>query len=360
VLALPAGLLALAEAFTASGRADRAPEPKRLVDGLVAAGAPGAVVLVRAEERSVVAAAGLANREEGRPMRPDDRFRIGSITKTLVAAIVLQLVEEGSLALADRVDDWVPHLLPNGEEITLRHLLQHTSGLPDYVDVPALRSGATHGPRELIELALTNSPARDTPGTRFSYASTNYLVLQLVIEAATGSTLAHELERRIFRPLKLDHSSFAPLRISGSHARGYRAPSHAGIVTGAPVPTTGKDAAWAWGAGAVVSNADDLAHIFRALLGGGLVTPERLEEMRSVVPAGRNKYGLCLASFPTPCGTAWGHTGTVGGYVTVAWNLANASRQAVLMINTYPLPAELEEELRRAQIAAFCGSRPTR
>jgi D-alanyl-D-alanine carboxypeptidase len=292
-------------------------------------------------------------------MRPDDRFRIGSITKTLVAAIVLQLVEEGQLTLEDRVGNWLPHLLPNGEEITLRHLLQHTSGLPDYVDLPELRSGAAYGPRELIELALTNSPAREAPGIRFSYASTNYLVLQLVIESATGSTLAHELERRIFRPLQLDDSSFAPLRISGPHARGYRAPSHAGIVTGTPVATSGEDAAWAWGAGAVVSSADDLARMFRALLGESLVTPERLEEMQSVVPAGRNKYGLGLASFPTPCGPAWGHTGNVGGYVTVAWNSANASHQAVLMINTYPLPPELEEELRRAQIAAFCGRRLT-
>jgi D-alanyl-D-alanine carboxypeptidase len=210
----------------------------------------------------------LADREQGRPLRPDERFRIGSVTKTLTARVVLQLV----------------------------------------------------------------------------------------VEAATGSTLGHELERRIFAPLRLESSSFAPFAIPGQHAHGYRAPSHGGVGTGEPVATSGEDAAWARGAGAVVSNAGELARFFSALLGGGLLEPDLLQEMQTLVPAGRNRYGLGLAAFPTTCGTAWGHTGNIGGYVTIVWNARDASRQVVLMVNTYPLTSELEGALRRAQIEAFCGA----
>jgi D-alanyl-D-alanine carboxypeptidase len=355
-LALPAGLASLVLAFAGPADLEQEPRLERVVDELVVAGAPGALVLVRTESETMIAAAGLADRELGRAMRPADRFRVGSVTKTLVATVVLQLAAEGRLRLDDSVERWVPGLVPNGGAITLRHLLQHTSGLGEYVDDPRVKRGPARGPRALVRLAVSDPPAFEPPGARFSYSSTNYLVLQLVVEAATRSPLARELERRIFSPLGLQGSAFAPFRVAGPHARGYRAPSHEGVVTGEPVPTTGEDAAWAWGAGAIVSNADELARFFSALLRGELLDADLLRDMQTVVPAGRNRYGLGLAAFPTPCGTAWGHTGNVGGYVTIAWNTRNASRQLVLMINTYPLTPELEAALRHAQTAAFCGS----
>jgi D-alanyl-D-alanine carboxypeptidase len=206
-------------------------------------------------------------------------------------------------------------------------------------------------PRDLIELALADPQGSSR---RFSYASTNYLVLQLVIEETTGTELGEELEQRIFRPLGLGETSFEPGSVRGQHAHGYRPPSHAGVVTGRPVDVSDELATWAWGAGAIVSTAHDVARFFRALLQGGVVPPPLLEEMQALVPAGRNRYGLGLAVYPTPCGPAWGHTGNANGYVTIAWNTRRAERQIVLMTNSYPLSPDLEAALRSAQIAAFC------
>jgi D-alanyl-D-alanine carboxypeptidase len=319
----------------------------------VTAGAPGALALVRDESGSQRAVSGFADREAGRALRPGDRFRIGSVTKTFVAAVVLQLVDERVLSLDDTAERWLPGLLPAGEGITIRELLSHTSGLPDYVDDLPRSIGAAWQPRDLIELALEDPPGAPR---RFSYASTNYLVLQLVVEEATGADLAEQLERRIFQPLGLEETSFEPGSVTGPLAHGYRPPSHAGVVTGSPVDVSDEPATWAWGAGAIVSTADEVAQFFRALLQGEVVPPDLLEEMQALVPAGRNRYGLGLAVYPTPCGPAWGHTGNANGYVTIAWNTRDAGRQAVLMTNSYPLSPDLEAALRSAQILAFCGA----
>jgi D-alanyl-D-alanine carboxypeptidase len=323
------------------------------LDEVVTAGAPGALALVRDESGSEGAASGFADREAGRELRTGDRFRIGSVTKTFVAAVVLQLVDEGVLRLDDTAENWVPGLLPGGEGITIRELLSHTSGLPDYVDDLPRSADPSWQPHDLIELALEDPQGAPR---RFSYASTNYLVLQLVVEEAAGADLAEQLERRIVEPLGLEETSFEPGSLRGEHAHGYRPPSHGGVVTGRPVDVTDEPATWAWGAGAIVSTADDVARFFRALLEGEVVPPDLLEEMQMLVPAGRNRYGLGLAVYPTPCGPAWGHTGNANGYITIAWNTRHAERQFVLMTNSYPLSPDLEAALRRAQISAFCGS----
>ena len=136
---------------------------------------------------------------------------------------------------------------------------------------------------------------------------------------------------------------------------GHRPPSHQGVVTGPPVDISSEAASWAWAAGAIVSSAADLQRFFATLLGGQLLPPELLREMEVLVPAGYQRYGLGLAVFSTPCGDAWGHTGNVQGTITVAWNRRDASRQVVLVVNTYPLSGELEASVRRLQMAAFCG-----
>jgi D-alanyl-D-alanine carboxypeptidase len=128
------------------------------------------------------------------------------------------------------------------------------------------------------------------------------------------------------------------------------------VITGSPVDISGQAATWTWAAGAIVSSADDLSHFFAALLAGQLLPPALLHEMETLVPAGTQRYGLGLAVFSTPCGDAWGHTGNVQGTITVAWNRKDASRQIVLVVNTYPLSGELEAAVRRVQIAAFCGT----
>ncbi len=362
-LAAVAGCALFAVAFLAmSGDADSDGERiESLLERVISEGAPGVLLVVRDGTRIRSSVRGVADLDRPRPVRADDRFRIGSVTKTFVATVVLQLAGEGRIRLGDSVGRWLPGLIPGGHRVTVRHLLSHTSGLYDYVDDPrvfapyAQKPAHAWDPRRLIEIAVAH-PAPFPPGRRYAYSSTNYLLLGLIVEAATGTSLERQLRERIFEPLGLDQTSFAPRFVSGAFLHGHRPPAHQGVVTGPPVDTSHEAASWTWAAGAIVSSADDLRHFFATLLEGQLLPPRLLRSMETLVPAGSLRYGLGLAVFPTPCGDAWGHTGNVQGTVTVAWNRKDASRQVVLVVNTYPLSGDLEAAVRRLQIAAFCGT----
>lgn len=325
-----------------------------LLDRVVREGAPGALVLVHDRRTTRVEARGVAAVDSDLPMAEALRFRVGSVTKTFVAALVLGLVEEGSLRLDDTVEQWAPGLVPGGSAITVRQLLSHTSGLPDYVDDPRVLAEPERRWRvaELVSIAVAQD-TRAASGGRYRYASTNYLLLGLIAERAGGAPLRRLLTGRIFRPLGLHHTSYVLGMINGANVEGHRAPSHQGVVTGPPVEVE-EAAWWAGSAGAIVSTVGDVDRFFAALLGGRLLRPALLNEMETLVPAGRNRYGLGIAVFPTPCGPAWGHTGNVQGTVTVAWSTRDATRRVVLVVNTYPLSPELEAAVRRVQVAAFC------
>ncbi|HJR94422.1 MAG TPA: serine hydrolase domain-containing protein [Gaiellaceae bacterium] len=355
-----AAVLVLAVAGVAALSGPSPDEAPRLAEQVIDAGAPGVLVHVRdrGETRTIVL--GVAHDEPRRLVRSGDRFRIGSVTKTFVATVVLQLVAEGRIGLEDTVDEWLPGLVPDGDEITVRQLLAHTSGLFDYVDDERVFAPYAQNPRHawspraLVELAVAHpSPLR--PGERYAYSSTNYLLLELIVEKASGASLERELDERIIEPLGLEGTSFEPGVVPGAHIHGHRPPSHHGIVTGWPRDTSGEAASWTWGAAAIVSTADDLRRFFHALLRGRLLAPAQLEAMETLVPAGSLRYGLGLAVFPTPCGDAWGHTGNAQGTITVAWNTRDASRQVIVVVNTYPLTGELEDAVRRLQLSAFCG-----
>ena len=326
-----------------------------LLDRVVEAGAPGAFVVVREGDRVASEARGVSH--DHQPLRPEERFRIASVTKTFVAALVLQLVEDGKLRLDDTVERWLPGLVPNGRAITIRQLLQHTSGLYDYVEEPSvLRSPDRRWtPEELIGLAAAH-PVERRRSHRFAYSSTNYLLLGRIAEKAGGAPLASQLRRRLFAPLDLRQTTFEPGLVRGAYVHGHRPPSHKGVVTGPPEDTSGEPAWWTWAAAAMVSTADDLQRFFSALLGGRVIGTALLREMQTVAPAGRLDYGLGIAAFRTPCGPAWGHTGNAQGTITVAWNTADASRQMVLVVNAYPLSSELESAVRELQEGAFCSS----
>src|SRR5262245_14716762 len=203
------------------------PALQRLVDGLVRDGAPGAIAVVRTPKGTRSVEAGLARTRPAVPMAPTDRFRVASVTKSFVATVVLQLVAEGKLRLDDTVERWQPGLLPDGGRITIRELLDHTSGLFEYEqDAPFVRAviarpGRAWPPRRLVAIA-TSHGSLFPPGSDFSYANTNYIVLGLVAEAVTGAPLGRLLERRILRPLGLEETSFpAGTGMPGRYVHGY-------------------------------------------------------------------------------------------------------------------------------------------
>ena len=170
-----------------------------------------------------------AGTETWRPrtrMRVTDRFRIGSETKMFVSTVVLQLVGEGKLSLDDTVERRLPGLIPNGSDITVRQLLNHTSGLYDYAEDKAFLAQLDNrrkvwAPRQLIALGTAHKPAFP-PGAKWGYSNTGYIALGLMVEDATGNTLGAELRERIFEPLRLRGTSFDTRpQIAGRYAHGY-------------------------------------------------------------------------------------------------------------------------------------------
>jgi D-alanyl-D-alanine carboxypeptidase len=297
-------------------------------------------------------------------MRAIDRFRVGSVTKTFVATVVLQLVAEAKLGLDDPVDRLLPGLLPQGGSITIRELLDHTSGLFDYTEDAAwtgqviAQPDRRWSPRELVAVAASHA-LLFRPGTSWWYSNTNYVVLGLVVEAVTGKTLGDQLRSRIFEPLGLAATSFpTETAIEGAHAHGY---AGSGTLPWLPPKilidaTTLVSPTSSWAAGAVLSNADDVTRFYAALLGGRLVRADLLAAMRTASPATLGtpwNYGLGLMQFDTACGRALGHLGDTVGYRTAVYAKADGRRVAVAMVNIDATRVSWGE-IRSAAESALC------
>jgi D-alanyl-D-alanine carboxypeptidase len=282
----------------------------------------------------------------GTPLRLRQRYRIASETKTFVAALVLKLSEEGTLSLDDTVEEWHPGMVPGGNSITVRHLLNHTSGLYDYTVDPAVieaYEAYLNGdeeffwePEELVDVA-TSHPPLFLPGASWSYSNTGYIVAGLIVEAATGAALEVLLEEKIFDPLGLGDTylPIAEARLSGPHSHGYLLPGEGlELPNDKPLDVTRFSPSWAWAAGGVVSDAGDVARFYRALLDGRVLTEESMAEMKAVVDVGYGAgYGLGLVRLDTPCGPVWGHNGNFPGFVSNVLSTEYGRRQVVSMRN---------------------------
>jgi len=335
------------------------PALQRVVRNLVASGAPGAVAVVRTRKGTRRAAAGLARIQPSDRMQATARFRIASVTKAFVATVVLQLAAERRLRLDDRVERWLPGLLPNGGAITLRQLLGHTSGLFDYDEDEAWsRSRIANparewSPRELVAISTSHRPAF-APGTAWGYSNTNYVVLGMVVESVTGERLDQVLRERIIRRLRLGATSY-PTRTAMPEpaAHGY-----VGARPGLPIPpgtkldVTTLLSPSVWGAGQMVSNGDDLTRFLSALLGGRLLPAKQLAAMKAGVKDA--EYGLGLMISYTRCGTAFGHRGDIPGYRTIAWSTANGRRAAAVLVNIDDTRVP-QGKLESAAVTALCA-----
>jgi D-alanyl-D-alanine carboxypeptidase len=328
-------------------------------------GGPGALVEVRDRRGRSVLTSGVAGVRTQAPVRGDSSFRIGSMTKPFVATVVLQLVGEHRVALDAPVERYLPGAVRgpggDGRTITVRQLLQHTSGLPDYLDfldpLNVLNDPlAHHDTRALVDLALTHPPVLPAPGDGWDYSNTNYLLAGMIVEKVTGHSYGEEIRRRIITPLGLTSTSVPEddATIPGPHPRGYVRPG-----PGAPLlDATAVNPSVAGASGAMISGADDLDRFLAALLGGRLLRPAQLAEMtavRATGDAGR-EYGLGLERRTLPCGgTYWGHGGDIFGYETVGGATADG-RQATVMVNVDPGGTDAQDDDMRAAVeTALCA-----
>ncbi|NJM05578.1 serine hydrolase [Candidatus Gracilibacteria bacterium] len=324
-----------------------AAELQRILDATVADGyIPGAVLAVTIPGYEPwTSASGLADRNTGAPITAETRVRIASISKIFTAVVILQMVEDGLIALDAPMEEYVPGLLANGNTITVRQLLQHTSGLYDYLEdrnyVPRAYEDPARvwEPSEMVSYAA-QFPALFAPGAAGSwdYSSTNYVILGMIAEAASGRTLAVEMRERIFTPLELDATYFPQEEaVEGAYARGYaRTQDQTGVAL-----------SWAFATANIVSTAGDVARFSEALHTGELLAPQTLEQMYGFV-SGKGQYnmpelayGLGLmrnrlpvrASIAPEQSVVYGHIGGFGGFRSATWYAPESGITIALAVN---------------------------
>ncbi|HEX6355231.1 serine hydrolase domain-containing protein [Actinophytocola sp.] len=348
VTAVAAGLLAgvalpgvaAADGVAAAGQ-DR-PDLQATVQAIADSGFAGVQLRVHDQRGEWVGSAGV--RELGSTAKPptNGRFRMGSNTKTFIATVVLQLVGEGSVGLDAPVADYLPEYGLD-RRITVRMLLQHTSGLFDYVGAMlpdgTIVSGLmplagqefvdnrfhSYRPEDMVRFSVSK-PALFAPGTDWGYTNINYVLAGLLIEKVTGRPYGDELERRILRPLKLRDTVVPGTRsgIPGPHAHGYYRYQDAGQWK--VVDITRQNPSWVSSAGEMISTTKDLHTFFSALNRGKLLPAPLLAEMRRPHPKGGYGLGLWVQDAGPNCGTVFKGMGGFHGYGTIMGSTPDGSR----------------------------------
>jgi D-alanyl-D-alanine carboxypeptidase len=319
----------------------------RIVDG----GAPGAAAVIQGPHGLERFSAGSADVRRRVRISSRDHSRVGSVTKSFTATVALKLVAQGKIGLEDSVEKWLPGLVRNGEKITIRQLLNMTSGLADYCAVPPASTlctpqsgemGHRWSPRRLVMIGAS-APATFAPGQGWSYTNTGYVLLGMIVERATGKPIGAEYQSKIFGPLDL-HSTRFPTgtAMPAPYSRGYD------VMSGSSWPSdvTATSPTIAWSAGGIVSTPGDLATFMRALLAGRLLPPALLREMKLPTPGSLNgptalegggigTYGLGLIHYTWShaCGV-WGHSGDFPGYHTLVLSSGDGKRGAAMYVNS--------------------------
>lgn len=345
-----------------------AAELQQILDRTVADGyIPGATISVVVPGRQPWSgASGIADRASGAPMQPDTRVRIASISKIFTAVVVLQLVQEGTINLDAPIESYLPGVVPRGGVVTVRNLLNHTSGLYDYLEDRSFLPQAYQDPArlwnpgELVDYAA-QFPLAFAPGAAgaWDYSSTNYVILGMLVEQVTGSTLAAEMRARIFDPLELTTTFFAPDEpVNGAQAGGYSRNVDQSEVA----------MSWVYATANLVSTPDDVRRFILALTGGELLAPATLEQMYGWVDGNGQynmpqlEYGLGImrnvlpvgAGRPAEASRVVGHIGGFGGFRSAVWTAPASGITVALGVNqasTDPniLATEVFDALLRSQ-----------
>jgi D-alanyl-D-alanine carboxypeptidase len=328
--------------FVFPATAQDEPDLQGVLDSYVAEDDPGIVVYISTPDETWTAAQGLADLENGTPVETDDLFRIGSTTKTFVAVVTLQLAQEGVLSLDDPMTAYLPAEITSqieyGDVITLRQLLNMTSGIfnyteTDYFDTVLSDPGHVWAPEETVAYVY-GLPGYFPPGEGYYYSNTNYNLLQMIIEKVTGSTLDAELESRIFEPLGMENS-FLEVgdRVADGIVQGY-----SDIEGDAALDNvTLINDSLGLGDGGIVSTAADLDLFIRGLFEGDLLEEATLEEMMTWVDDGEGgSYGLGLNNSSTEeLGEAYGHSGATAGFQSDLMYLPEEELTVVVLTNNF-------------------------
>lgn len=372
-LATLGGVAVAAFAGVPAAQAELAAKPHRdavqqSIDQLVTVdGFPGVSASVRrpdGHQRDYTA--GVADLKTKKPMPADARVRIASNTKMFTSVVVLQLVGEGKVKLDAPVETYLPGVVRgaggiDGRKITVRHLLQQTSGLQDYDHVifegdfvAALKN--YWEPYELLQVSFAQKP-NAKPGKEFHYSNTNFILAGLVAQKVTGRPFGELVTKRIIEPLGLRKTYWpadGETTIRGAHPRGY-------YPDATPIDVSEADQSPAWAAGALVGSPSDVNRFLAGLLGGKLLKPAQLAEMKKTVDApefdtvGDTRYGLGLATFKLSCGGfAWTHGGVAPGYVTHV-GIAPNGKAATIAVNSMIATAEQAQHMDKALDTALCA-----
>jgi D-alanyl-D-alanine carboxypeptidase len=318
---------------------------------------PGAAAAVVIPGEGVwVGASGVADVRTREPVRAETLFEVASVTKTFVAALVLRLAEDGVLGLDDRLSRWVPEF-PNSRRITLRELLNHTAGTDDFVtDGRFLAAQRRRGlaaawtPQQLVR--YVPEPLAK-PGERWNYSNTNYLLLGLVIERATHSTMGRELHRRLLPRSTFDRIVFqGEERPRGAVAVGYMDldgdPELESTLNNPYVPSI-SEATIAWASGNLLASAEDLARAGDRLFRGDLLGARSRREMTDWVKAlDPREYGLGLGRDELAGEEVWGHSGDIVGFHADLWYVPGSEVTVAAVIN-YQAGGESTDKHRLAE-----------
>ncbi|WP_245743895.1 serine hydrolase domain-containing protein [Lentzea fradiae] len=346
--------LTTAGVATADTTVDRGVVQEALDEVTRSGGVLGVQARVTDGRRQHTARSGKAELDSERPVPLDGRFRVGSITKTFVSTVLLQLAGEGKVDLDAPVVRYLPGLVD--ERITVRQVLQHTSGLYSYTnDLPVNPDEFEEvrykhwSPQELLAIA-TAKPLDFEPGTSWNYSNTNYVVAGLLVEKLTGKPYEKAVEQRIIKPLRL-HDTEVPgdsPNIKGPHAHGYW------TVNGKPSDITRLNPSVAWAAGEMISTTRDLDTFVVALTSGKLLKPAQQRELTKTTEVSPD-YGLGLVVQTLPCGTkVYGHSGGIPGYNTEMISTPDTKKRLELSATSSPQPGNPREPLNRLLTAVFC------
>ncbi|WP_113698991.1 serine hydrolase domain-containing protein [Nonomuraea lactucae] len=328
---------------------------------------PAALAAVRdARGRTRHYTAGVADLTTRAKVPVDGQVRIASNTKMFTAVAVLQLAGEGKVGLDEPIETYLPKVVRgkgiDGRKITVRQLLQHTSGLPNYTRwMPtAFKARAVYrSPQDLLDMAFAHK-ASFAPGTSWEYSNTGYVLAGLLIEKIDRRPVAEAINERIIKPIGLRHT-YWPAKgdktIRGRHPRGYGSEKPGGKL----VDVTNLDPSWGWAAGQLIATPSDLNRFMSALMGGELLKPEQLAAMKHTMkapgmPTGW-EYGLGLSKMPLTCGgVAWGHGGDIDGYETRN-GVTEHGRVATVAVTALPSTEDAMRHVIDAMDTALCTKR---